>query len=73
VAYASDVVPADLAKLALELQPEERRELARRLVESVVQPAPLHDALAEGIRRLEDVIARRTKPLTEAEYRVALK
>jgi len=32
-----------------------------------------HDrALAEGIRRVEDVIAGRTKPLTDAEYRAAL-
>jgi putative addiction module component (TIGR02574 family) len=67
------MVTTDLAKLALELPPEERLELARRLVESVVEPAPLHDALAEGIRRVEDVFAGRTKPLTEAEYRAALK
>ena len=59
--------------MALELPPEERLELARRLVESVVAPAPLNDAIAEGIRRIEDVAAGRIHGLTEKEYRDALR
>jgi hypothetical protein len=67
------MVTADFAKQALELPPEERLELARRLVESVVDPVPLEDGVTEGIRRIEDVITGRVKPLTEAEYRAAVK
>ena len=62
------MVTADFAKIALELPPEERLELARRLVESVVEPPALEEAIAEGIRRIEDVVAGRVKPLTEEEY-----
>jgi len=67
------MVTADFAKMALELPPEERLELARRLVESVVEPSPLEDAVTEGIRRIEDVLNGRVSPLTEKEYRAALK
>lgn len=67
------MVAADLAKMALELPAEERLDLARRLVESVVAPASLNDAVAEGIRRIENVATGRVKALTEEEYRAALK
>lgn len=62
-----------LSRTALELPPAERLELARRLVESVVQPEPLSAAVREGIRRIEDVAAGRVAGLTEAEYRAALR
>lgn len=63
---------AELSREALELPPEERLELARRLVESVVAPLPLSDAMKEGIRRIEDMATGRVKPLTEEEYLSAL-
>ena len=63
---------ADLSHLALELPPEERLGLARRLVESVVAPVPLNEAVAEGIRRIEDIATGRVRGLTEEEYRAAL-
>ena len=56
----------------LELPVEERLELARRLVESVVWPAPLNEAVAAGIRRIEEVAAGRTAGLTEEQFRAAL-
>jgi len=59
--------------MALELPPEERLELARRLVESVVAPVPLNEAVTEGIRRIEDVATGRVNGLTEEQYRSALK
>lgn len=62
----------ELSQTLLELPAEERLELARRLVESVVWPAPLNEAVAAGIRRLEDVASGRTAGLTEAEFRAAL-
>lgn len=66
------MVSTELSKLAFELPPEERLELARRLVESVVAPDSLNEAIQEGIRRIEDVATGRVKGLTEAEYRAAL-
>jgi putative addiction module component (TIGR02574 family) len=63
---------ADLARIALELPPEERLDLARRLVESVVVPASLDQAITEGIRRIEDLATGRVKGLTEEELRAAL-
>ena len=64
---------ADVAQIALGLPPEERLELARRLVESVVAPLPLQDAITEGLRRIEDLATGRVKGLTEEEYRTAMK
>ena len=65
--------PADLAQIALELPPEERLDLARRLVESVVAPDCLNEAIAEGIRRIEDLASGRVKGLTEEEFLATLK
>ena len=62
----------DLSHTALGLPPAERLELARRLVESVVAPLPLSDAVVAGIRRIEDVAAGRVAGLTEEQYRAAL-
>ena len=66
------MVSTDLSRLALELPLEERLELARRLVESVVSPASLNEAIAEGIRRIEDIVTGRVQGLTEEQYRAAL-
>ena len=67
------MVSSELSRIALELPPDERLELARRLVESVVAPASLNAAVAEGIRRIEDIATGRVVGLTEEEYRAALK
>jgi putative addiction module component (TIGR02574 family) len=72
IVYAAVMVSADLAKAVLELPPDERLELARRLVESVVAPEPLSEAMLEGIRRVEDVASGRVEGLTEEQYRAAL-
>ena len=63
----------ELSHAALELPPDERLELARRLVESVVAPAALNEAVAEGIRRIEDVASGRVPGLTEEQFRTALR
>jgi len=55
-----------------ELPLDERLELARRLVESVVSPEPLTEEILEGIRRIEDIAAGRVQGLTEEQYRAAL-
>ncbi len=56
-----------------ELPPDERLELARRLVESVVAPEPLNEEVLEGIRRIEDIATGRVQGLTEDQYRAALR
>ena len=66
------MLTAEISRTALEMPPEDRLELARRLVESVVEPAPLSDAVNEGIRRIEDVATERVAGLTEQQYRAAL-
>ena len=66
------MVSTDVSRVALELPLEERLELARRLVESVVSPASLNEAIAEGIRRIEEIATGRVRGLTEEQYRAAL-
>jgi putative addiction module component (TIGR02574 family) len=66
------MVSAEIAKAVLELPPDERLELARRLVESVVAPEPLSEAMLEGIRRIEDIASGRVHGLTEEQYRASL-
>jgi len=66
------MVSTEVTKIVFELPPEERLELARRLVESVVAPESLTTTIKEGIRRIEDVATGRVKGLTEEEYRAAL-
>jgi putative addiction module component (TIGR02574 family) len=67
------MLTAEISRTALELPPEDRLELARRLVESVVQPASLTESVTEGIRRIEDIATGRVQGLTEEQYRAALR
>jgi putative addiction module component (TIGR02574 family) len=67
------MLSTELSRTALELPAADRLELARRLVESVVEPAPLNAAVKEGIRRIEDIVEGRVTGLTEEQYRAALK
>jgi putative addiction module component (TIGR02574 family) len=62
-----------MASADFELPPEERLDLARRLLESVVAPSSLNQEIASGIRRIEDLATGRVKGLTEEEFRAALK
>ena len=63
----------EISRTALGLPPEDRLELARLLVESVVEPEPLTNAVKEGIRRIEDVATGKVAGLTEEQYRAALR
>ena len=67
------MISDDVNRAVLELPIEDRLELARRLVESVVWPVPLNEAVTEGIRRIEDVAAGRVEGLTEEQFRAAFK
>ncbi len=63
---------ADVSRIALELPAEERLDLARRLVESVVAPDSVSEALQEGVRRIEELATGKVKGLSEEEYRKAI-
>lgn len=67
------MLPAELSRTALELPAGDRLELARRLVESVVEPVPLTAAVEEGIRRIETIAKGEMVALTEDEYRAAVR
>ncbi len=66
------MISAELSRCALELPVSDRLELARQLVESVVEPAPLTCAVTEGIRRIELIAEGKVVGLTEEQYRSAL-
>lgn len=66
------MISEDVCRTVLKLPLEDRLELARRLVESVVSPAQVNDAVAEGIRRIEDLAAGRAIGLTEEQFRAAI-
>lgn len=66
------MLKADLTETVLALPAEDRLELARRIVESVVLPAELNEAVARGISRIEDVATGRVEALTEEQFRAAL-
>jgi hypothetical protein len=63
---------AEVTSMAFELPPEERLELARRLVESVITPASLDAAVDQGIRRIEAILSGEIQGVNEAEFRAAL-
>lgn len=67
------MLSTELSRTALELPVADRLELARRLVESVVEPVPLTAAVQEGIRRIEEIAAGRVTALTEEEYRATVR
>jgi len=66
------MISEEVSRTVLELPLQDRLELARRLVESVVSPARMNDAVTEGIRRIEGLAADRTTGLTEEQFRAAL-
>jgi hypothetical protein len=63
---------AEVLKAAFELSAEERLDLARRLVESVVAPTSLNETIAQGVQRIEDIATGRVKGLNEDEFRANL-
>ncbi len=67
------MLTTEISRTALALPPEDRLELARRLVESVVEPASVATAVKEGLRRMEDVATGRVAGLSEEQYRAALR
>ncbi len=67
------MVESELKQRALNLSAEDRLDLARQLVESVVTPEALSDSVREGVRRIDDIASGRVAGLSEDEFRAALK
>lgn len=66
------MLSTEMTQAMFELPVEERLALARQLIESVIEPAELSQAVKEGLKRIEDVAAGRVAGLTEEEFRAAL-
>jgi putative addiction module component (TIGR02574 family) len=66
------MIPNQLTESVLALPEEERLELARRIVESVTTERRVSELVAEGVRRIEDVVSGKTRGLSEEEYRRAV-
>ena len=67
------MIPSDICRAALELPPEERLELARLLIESIVSPQDLDERIKAGIKRIEEIVTGQLQGLTEEEFNAALK
>jgi putative addiction module component (TIGR02574 family) len=66
------MLSAEMTQAALELPVEDRLELARQLIESVIRPAELTEAVKEGLKRIEDVATGKVVGLTEEQFRAVL-
>jgi hypothetical protein len=63
----------DLTEAVLELPENERLELARRIVASVVAEQNSAEAVRQAVPGIEDVVTGKVRGLDEAEFRDALK
>jgi hypothetical protein len=66
---------SEVTKIALQLSPRERLQLARRLLESLPassSPDHLH-LVTQGVQRIEDVASGKIPGLTESQFRRALR
>ena len=66
------MIPNQLTESVLALPESDRLELARRIVESVTTERRVGELVAEGVRRIEDVVTGRTRGLSEEDYRRAV-
>ena len=66
------MIPNQLTESVLALPEEERLELARRIVESVTTDRRVSELVADGVRRIEDVVSGKTRGLSEEDYRRAV-
>ena len=66
------MIPNQLTESVLALPEDERLELARRIVESVTTERRVSELVAEGVRRIEDVVSGKSRSLSEEEYRRAV-
>ena len=63
---------ANLTEAVLALPKAERLLLAREIIASLSDDEAQKKAIAEGVRRIEDIIKGQTTGLTESQFRAAL-
>jgi hypothetical protein len=80
VKYSSQVVDLalhvsgeDINEAVMELPEQERLELARRIVASLVVEKEISGKIAEAVRGIDDVVTGKVAGLGEGEFRNALK
>jgi putative addiction module component (TIGR02574 family) len=66
------MIPDQITESVLALPENDRLELARRIVESVASDRRVDELVAEGVRRIEDVVTGRTRGLSEEDFRRAI-
>jgi hypothetical protein len=66
------MIPNQLTESVLALPESDRLELARRIVESITTERRVGELVAEGVRRIEDVVTGKTHGLSEEDYRRAV-
>ena len=71
--YVLPMIPTQISESALALPDQDRLTLARMLIESVASERHVVELIDQGVRRMEDVILGRVAPLSEAEFRAALR
>jgi len=62
----------EIAEAVLSLSEQERLELARRLVASVIADRESAGDVAKAVQGIEDVLTGKVRGLSEAEFRRAL-
>ena len=67
------MIPSQVSESALSLPDHDRLELARLLIESVSSDRQVVELVQRGVQRMEDVVLGRVIPLSEEEFRAALK
>ena len=63
----------EIDEAVMELPEQERLELARRIVASLVTEQEASEKIAEAVRGIEDVVTGKVAGLSETEFRNALK
>ena len=63
----------EIDEAVMELPEQERLELARRIVASLVTEQEVSEKIAEAVRGIEDVMTGKVAGLSETEFRNALK
>ena len=66
------MIPSQLTESVLALPEDDRLELARRIVDSVTTERQVSELVADGVRRIEEVVTGKTRGLSEEDYRQAI-
>jgi hypothetical protein len=66
------MLSSQITETVLALPESDRLELARRIVESVAVERDVAGLVADGVRRIEDVVSGKVQGQSEEEYRRAV-